>query len=214
MSIYREKKRKNFWKARRTKPEKPLKSFVGEIALCSYIQGRKGNKITFNRRCHLGTNFFDLSISFVAVKNSSFRTQDPLFTSVHQMQHTWRVLCMSSSTVYILWWVSWSCRLFDACWLPDWEWLIRTTMNVPRIVYNQGRIAHRNVCRQIRESPWQAIACECIWAASLPQKMPADNTTRWMVKQSSCSELKQLFQILVLAFWILSFFFICAVTNC
>lgn len=125
-----------------------------------------------------------------------------------------RVLCMSSSTVYILWWVSLSCRLFDACWLLGWEWLIRTTMHVPRIVYNQGRIAHRNICRQIRESPWQAIACVCIWAASLPQKMPADNTKRWMVKQSSYSELKQLFQILILAFCILSFFFICAVTNC
>lgn len=45
MSIYREKKRKNFWKARRTKTEKPLKSFVGEIVLCSYIQGREEREI-------------------------------------------------------------------------------------------------------------------------------------------------------------------------
>lgn len=45
MSIYREKKRKNFWIARRTKTEKLLKSFVEEIVLCSYIQGREEREI-------------------------------------------------------------------------------------------------------------------------------------------------------------------------
>lgn len=56
----------------KTKAEKPLKSFAWEIVLRSYVQGREEREIKSyeTKGCHLGTNSFDLSISFLAVNNS------------------------------------------------------------------------------------------------------------------------------------------------
>lgn len=55
----------------KTKAEMSLKSFAWEIVLCGYIRGREEREIKSyaTKSCHLGTNSFDLSISFVAVNN-------------------------------------------------------------------------------------------------------------------------------------------------